>query len=115
YREWVMMQIVESLSSLIMNEGTELKYTYRLTQNKYKGNEAYGIEVEKQQLKDGQTINIDRDRIDLISNNKYKVNNLLELLFKNLVSPIHLVEILGEYVDGYVYDFDDVRNANILN
>lgn len=109
------MQIVESLSSSIMNEGTELKYTYRLTKNKYKGNEAYGVEVERLMLKDGQTVDIERDNISFISNNKYKVNNLLSLLYKNLVSPIHLVEILGEYVDEYVYDFDDVKNATLLN
>ncbi|MGL5352167.1 MAG: DUF6514 family protein [Clostridium sp.] len=109
------MKILESLSSSITNEGTELKYTYRLTENKYKGNEAYGIEVERHKSLGGQTVDIERDKIDLISINKYKVNSLLELLYKNLVSPIHLVEILGEYVDEYVYDFDKVKNANILN
>ena len=93
------MKIIESLISSISREGTEMKYMYRLIKSNYKGGQAYGIEVERQDLKDGQAINIERDNIKLISNNKYKVNELLKLLYKNQVSPIHLVEILGEYVD----------------
>ena len=109
------MEIIESLISSISREGTEMKYMYRLTKSNYKGDQAYGIEVERQDLKRGQAINIERDNINLISNNKYKVNELLKLLYKNQVSPIHLVEILGEYVDGYIYDFNDIQNEISIN
>lgn len=109
------MKIVDSLSSSINREGTEFKYVYRLIKGQYKYEQAYGIEVEKQELKDGQAIDIERDEIKLISNNRYKVNELLRLLYRNQVSPIHLVEVLGEYVDEYIYDFENEENERIIN
>ena len=48
---------------------------------------------------------IERNEIRKISNSKTKVEWLLNLLKDNNVSPIHLVDILGSYVDEYVSDF----------
>lgn len=109
------MRIVDSLNSTISRDGGEVQYIYRLTRSEYKGSQAYGIEVERQDSKDGQTVNIERDDIKLISNNRYKVNELLRLLYKNQVSPIHLTEILGEYVDEYISDFNNIQNDRIIN
>lgn len=109
------MKIVDSLNTTINVDGSDIKYIYRLTKSDYKGSQAYGIEVERQDCKNGQTVNIERDNIKLISNNRYKVNELLRLLYKNQVSPIHLTEILGEYVDRYIYDFNEIENAKVIN
>ena len=55
----------------------------------------------------GQEINnIERDSVEYISPALYKVNSLLSLLYNNNVSPVHLVDVIGEYVDEYVEDFD---------
>ena len=34
------------------------------------------------------------------------VSHDLDLVYKYQVSPVHLVDILGEYVDQYVSDFN---------
>lgn len=109
------MKIIDSLTSEINSDEIKLKYTYRLVNGTYKNSQAYGIEVEKEELKNGQVVNIERDSIERISNNRYKVNELLRLLHKNQASPIHLVEILGEYVDRYIYDFNDEENEKVIN
>lgn len=109
------MKIVDNLDISVKREEVESKYIYRLTKSDYKGSQAYGIEVERQDLKDGQAVNIERDSIKLISNDRYKVNGLLRLLYKNQVSPIHLVEILGEYVDVYINDFTEIINERVIN
>lgn len=109
------MVIVDSLNSTNIRDGKESKYIYRLLKNIFKESQAYGIEVERQDFVDGEIINIERDKIELISNNRYKVNELLRMLYKHEVSPIHLVDILGEYVDEYIYDFDDLGNQQVVN
>lgn len=109
------MEIIENLITSISNEGTEWKYIYSITKATYNGDEAYGIAVERHDEKEGQTVGIKKDSIKLISNNKDKVYGLLKLLYKNQVSPIHLVEILGEYVDEYIYDFKEKENTVIIN
>lgn len=109
------MIIVDSLNSTRVEEGKERKYIYRLTKEQFRESQAYGIEVERQDFLCGDVINIERDKIELISNNRYKVNELLRMLYKYQVSPIHLVDILGEYVDEYIYDFDDLGNQQVVN
>ena len=100
------MLIVKNLmDSEEKEDKTKIIYNYRLTKENYLGGQAYGIEVERQDFVEGVLVNIERDKIRKISNIKEKVNNLLEIIHKNKVSPIHIVDILGEYVDNYVIDF----------
>ncbi|WP_407644975.1 DUF6514 family protein [Clostridium polyendosporum] len=49
-----------------------------------------------------------------ISPQRHKVHNLLKMIYDNGVSPRHLIDILGEYVDTYVIDFD-VALARTVN
>lgn len=48
---------------------------------------------------------IERDSVDKISPNKDKVEVLVEKLHKYEVSPIHLIDVIGEDVDNCVADF----------
>lgn len=101
------MLVVKSLmDSEEKEDKTKIIYNYRLTKENYLSGQAYGIEVERQDFVEGILVNIERDEIRKISNIKEKVNNLLEIIHKNKVSPIHIVDILGEYVDNYVIDFN---------
>lgn len=78
--------------------------------------QSYGIEVERQDLKKGSVVNTVKESIQNISPQRHKVQELLRMIYKNGVSPIHLVEVLGEYVDTYIADFDlDVNNKTALN
>ena len=100
------MKIIEALSLVIENKSKKINYFYRLTECETNFGQAFGIELERQDIKDGVLTNIERDSIDVISNNKDKVRTILELLYKNNVSPIHLIDVIGSYVDECVEDFN---------
>ena len=51
-------------------------------------------------------VNSIEERVDIISKKKDLVQNLLDLLYKNQVSPIHLIDIIGETVDNCVFEFN---------
>lgn len=101
------MKIVESLSLSIENSGKEIIYFYRLTEYKTKKGQVFGVEVERQDIINDRVTNIERDSVDIISKKEENVRNILELLYKNNVSPIHLIDVIGEYIDNLVEDFND--------
>jgi len=35
----------------------------------------------------------------------------MKLLNDNIVSPVHLIDIIGEYIDEYISDFDKELNG----
>lgn len=76
--------------------------------------QSYGIELERQDFVDGQLTGIERNVIRSISPDRHKVHNLLKLLYDNEVSPIHLVDVLGEKVDEYIIDFDDIAREKAM-
>ncbi|WP_368253287.1 DUF6514 family protein [Clostridium paraputrificum] len=60
-------------------------------------------------------INRVEDGVKYISTQRHKVKGLLNLLYKNEVSPIHLIDIIGEYVDKWVEDFEESKKiVNML-
>jgi hypothetical protein len=83
----------------------EMQYVYKLTKGEYNEKEAYGIKVERKDIVNGEVINMVSDEVKIISNLKDKVRCILEKLSINEVSPIHLVDIIGEEVDNCVFDF----------
>lgn len=101
------MLVVKSLvDSEEKTDKTMMVYNYRLIKEDYLRGQAYGIEIERQDFVEGVLVKIERDEIRKISNIKEKVQGLLEIVHKNKVSPIHIVDILGEYVDNYLIDFN---------
>ena len=100
------MEIEECLNTTIDFDDRKINYSYRLTKSLFHSEDVYGIEVERQDIKFGKLVKIERDSIEVVSKNRAKANELLELLFNNEVSPIHLVDIISPYVeDGYVDEF----------
>ena len=99
------MKIRKSLSKIINIDDKEVKYIYRVIESKLKGVQAFGIEVERQDLNNGQVINLERDSVNIVATKEKNANEILMLLFNNIVSPIHLVDIVGEYSDLCVNDF----------
>lgn len=99
------MKIVKNLCKEINIEDKCYKFSYRLIENCFKGTKVYGIEVERKDFMDSSLINIERDSVDKISTNKDKIEVLVEKLYKYEVSPIHLIDVIGEDVDNCVADF----------
>lgn len=108
------MVVVENLVHVENTDEIRHTYYYRLTKSDVKLDliydsinvQAYGIEVERQDVIDGDLVKVVRDSIECISPYRHKVHNLVKMLHENVVSPIHLTYILGEYVDEYVTDFE---------
>ncbi len=115
YIEQNVMMIVENMIRNEVCEDMKRNYFYRLTRNTVSltlgGDEmkvqSYGIEIERQDVVNGSIVNIERDCVESISPHRHKVHNLLKLLYDRGVSPIHLIDVLGEYIDEYIVDFDD--------
>ncbi|PJI07858.1 MULTISPECIES: DUF6514 family protein [Clostridium] len=108
------MEVIETLNKEVTTKDKIYEYEYRLIKGKfsmvygYEVNvmQSYGIEVERKDIIDNKVVNIERDNIKNISVDKNKVHNLMEILYNNIVSPIHFIEVIGEYVDQLVLDFD---------
>ena len=106
--------VVENLIRTENRENVRNVYLYRLLKNNINITygkdtievQSYGIEIERQDVIDGKLVNIERDSVNSISPERYKVHNLLKLLYDNAVSPIHLIDVLGDYIDEYIIDFD---------
>lgn len=108
------MVVVENLCGSNSLGNIKYVYYYRMMRNNLKlayNNEiievqSYGIEIERQDIINDRIIGIERDSIINISPDRHKVHNLLKLLHDNTVSPIHLIDVIGCYVDEYISDFD---------
>ena len=99
------MRIKKSLSKIVNFDDKESRYIYRIVENSIRNRQAFGIEIERQDFEEGEVINLERDIVDIVASNQRKAEDILMLLFNNLVSPIHLVDIVGEYADWCVNDF----------
>ena len=93
-------KVVESVQ-----DNSRYEYSYRLVKTDYRNMVAYGIEIERMDFNDENLINIERECINKISPVYNKVENMVDLLYKYRVSPIHLVDVLGETIDECVMDF----------
>lgn len=115
--------VVESLNRTVTIGEMTCNYSYRLVRGQVSLSisgdrvlvQTYGIEIERQDSCNGDVVNIERDCISTISPQRHKVHNLLKMLYDNEVSPIHLVDILGDYVDEYIIDFDGVLNSGVTD
>jgi len=110
------MVVLENLSKRVTEEDVKHNYFYRLVKSQISVSmdneptemQAYGIEVERQDIVDDIVVFIERDFVENISPQRHKVKSLLKMLHENTVSPIHMVEVLGEYIDEYISDFDEM-------
>lgn len=103
------MKIIENLIKVKNENGLKYEYSYKLVKNNLKNKDIFGIEVERLDFEEDKLVNLERDFIKYISIDELKVKELLLLLAENIVSPIHLVNILGEYVDIYTEEMNEER------
>ncbi|HBC96706.1 MAG TPA: hypothetical protein DC034_07940 [Clostridium sp.] len=110
--------IVENFSFNKIVGDKKYAYFYRMLKksisipcrNEFIQVQSYGIEVERQDILNNKLVNVERECIENISPERYKVHKLLKLLYDHQVSPIHLVDVIGDYVDEYILDFDKQIN-----
>ena len=117
------MIIIESMSKKLTGNDVKHNYFYRMVKSQMSVSmygelthvQAYGIEVERQDIVNDTVVFIERDCVENISPQRHKVKNLLKMLYDNDVSPIHMIDILGEYIDEYIVDFDEMlKNIGTL-
>lgn len=109
------MAVVELLIKSHEAEGTRYKYFYRLTKreiaiynndNNIMPTQSYGIEIERHDLVNESLVNVEKNEVVNVSTSRHKVHNILKYLFENTVSPIHLIDVIGEEVDLSVSDYN---------
>lgn len=83
----------------------QMQYVYKLIQGEYNKQMAYGIKVERNEILQGEIIHTVSEEVRIISNVRDKVTKIIEKLSFYEVSPIHLIDIIGEDVDNCVFDF----------
>ena len=93
------LRIVETKDISVKINGREMQYVYRLLVKDYNNKKVYGLEVERRDINNNQIVNIERENIEKISSVKSKVKEMLDILYKGIVSPIHVVDISGEEID----------------
>lgn len=100
------MKIIKDLNIVKNYNDLRYDYNYRIVASSYEGIDAYGIEIERKDFNQGVLVNVERDLIHKISCQLEKVKELLCILYKEEVSPIHLVDVIGDKVDEYVSEFN---------
>ena len=83
-----------------------MKYSYLMESREYNNETVYGIVVKRESIENKVVVSSVEDHVDIISKKKEVVQKLLDLLYKNQVSPIHLIDVIGETVDNCVLEFN---------
>ncbi|MCR6513918.1 MAG: DUF6514 family protein [Clostridium sp.] len=104
--------IKEKLVFKRVTNGIERIYNYKLIKSVLGIDEVFGIEIERLDYKGEIKINSYSEAVELISPNEEKVKGLLNMLYENGVSPIHLIDIAGEFIDECVNDFQGIEHFN---
>ena len=107
------MRILEEYTTIIENKEVEFRYFYRVITSKYNGIDVYGVQIERKDYKGLVEIGNEKDTIEFVSTQRYKAKQIVMNLCKNQVSPIHLIDILGEFVDEHVYEFDILSSKKV--
>ncbi|NLK93591.1 MAG: hypothetical protein GX275_00170 [Clostridiales bacterium] len=100
------MKVINQIIKTQTIQEIEVKYIYRISESKFEGKKVYGIEIEKNEIVNGKTINVDREFVEKISPNMNKIEKIYNVLVENIVSPIHFIDIMGEEIDKCVFDFN---------
>ncbi|MDR3593322.1 DUF6514 family protein [Clostridium sp.] len=109
------MNLVEEYTAVNSDADIEFRYAYRLIKKEFNGITAYGIEIERKDYVGLKNVNLERDKIDIISIHRHKVKQLLMKLYNSQVSPIHLIDIIGSYADEHAYEFDIGEKEKVIN
>lgn len=91
--------IIEKSIRTKYSEGLERIYIYEITKQCEEDIVEYGIEVRREDKSKGNVIKIIKSQVKSISSNKERIEEIMNILWRNEVSPIHLQDILSDYID----------------
>lgn len=91
--------IVEKSIKTKYSEGIERIYTYKVTKQYEESIVEYGIEVRREDKSKGDIIKIVKNQVRSVSSNREEIEEIVKVLSRNEVSPIHLQDILSDYID----------------
>lgn len=105
--------IVKTLVNNILLD-KEYIYTYNLLEtnlnlekeNCTKTVQAYGIEIICETKEKGITYSVNKDQELYISPKMERIELLMDKFYNNNLSPIHLIEVLDEVIEEYIFEFD---------
>lgn len=103
------MKVIKDSINVLEDENLKYEYSYKIIETKFNKHTLFGIEVERVDYIKGKMVNIEREVIDKISDELVKVERLHKLALDNLVSPIHLIDVLGQYADKYIEEMEEER------
>lgn len=91
---------------VIKNEdGVEQKYIYKVIKENLGGDIQYGVQAIRNDINNGIIIKTVQENVSNISSKEEDMEKIIDMLCKNIVSPIHLKDIIVEYVDIELHKF----------
>lgn len=86
-------------------DGIERSYIYKVTQQKQDSILEYGVKVTREDISKDKKVTSVESEVKYISTEKEMVTGIINILCKNEVSPIHLKEVVCDYVDTESINF----------
>ncbi len=98
------MKVIEVMKSREYSLDEIIEYYYKIIEseviiediNTDNKNIVYGIEIDKILIKKNGDQTIESEKVEIISCNLQLVKKICEILHENLVSPIHLIDVLED-------------------
>lgn len=100
------MKVIEVLKGREYSLNHIIEYYYKIIENtaiienvdKNNNNLVYGIQIDKILIEKTGEQTTETEKVDIISCNLELVREICKTLHKNLVSPIHLIDVLDDNV-----------------
>jgi len=93
------VMVIEKKVTTKYIDGIERIYIYKVTQQKQDSILEYGVKATREDVSKGESVTIVESEVKYISPKKDVVMGIVDILCRNEVSPIHLKEIVCDYVD----------------
>lgn len=93
------VMVIEKKVTTKYIDGIERIYIYKVTQQKQDSILEYGVKATREDVSKGESVTIVESEVKYISPKKDVVMGIVDILCRNEVSPIHLKEIICDYVD----------------
>lgn len=93
------VMVIEKKVTTKYIDGIERIYIYKVTQQKQDSILEYGVKATREDVSKGESVTIVESEVKYISLKKEVVMGIVDILCRNEASPIHLKEIVCDYVD----------------